>query len=180
MQRQFLLSCSPLTLFPLSSTRLCHARSRLPFLTFQPHHIHSLTQSVFPPDSRNMAPRIVHGNAAARARPHFSTKPESTVHASDIFKNFTQRATTTRSKAAPPTKYDLTSKPQGITKNRSQGRNPLLREREKRRSKPEHPLSTLFTGTHPLLHLPTRSSAIPHCAPQPKLPQKQQAPTVTL
>ncbi|KAK0654679.1 hypothetical protein DIS24_g5088 [Lasiodiplodia hormozganensis] len=94
-----------------------------------------------------MAPRIVQGNAAARPRPHFSTKPESTVHASDMFKNFTQRATTARSKAAPPTKYDLTSKPQGITKNRSQGRNPILREREKRRSKPEHPLSTLFTET---------------------------------
>lgn len=170
MQRQFLLSCSPLTLFPLSSTWFWHARSRLPFLTFQPHqphHIHSLTQSVFPHDSRNMAPRIVQGNTAARPRPHFSTKPESTVHASDIFKNFTQRATTTRSKAAPPTKYDLTSKPQGITKNRSQGRNTILREREKRRSKPEHPLSTLFTGTHPPLHIPTRSSAIPRRAPQP-------------
>ncbi|KAL1641202.1 hypothetical protein SLS58_006310 [Diplodia intermedia] len=89
-----------------------------------------------------MAPRIpppAQGNAAARNRAHFTARPEAIVHTSKMFKNHAQHTTTARSKAAPLTKYDLTSKPHGVTKSRSHGRG-----LPRRTHKPEHPLSTLF------------------------------------
>ncbi|OJD29937.1 Glutaredoxin [Diplodia corticola] len=115
-----------------------------------------------------MAPRILQNSAASRPRAHFTAKPEAIVHTSKMFKNHAQHNTTARSKAAPLTKYELTSKPHGISKYKSQGRGPTRQVR-----KPDHPLFMLFDAASPA----TATLPSPHQSAHPLLPLTESSTT---
>lgn len=115
--------------------------------------------------SRNHAP-------AASGVNRFS-KPTNVFHTSKMFKNPAQRSTASRSKAAPLSKYALTSKPHGIMKSTSRRRrSPSPKDRERRQRQLDHPLSGQFIGersprppgtpspppSSPLIHHPPETS----------------------
>ncbi|EKG21530.1 Glutaredoxin [Macrophomina phaseolina MS6] len=96
-----------------------------------------------------MAPsNMLTRSAATKASRTRFTDPETVVHTSKMFKKHTQRSTNPRSKAVPPSKYALTSKPHGILKSHSRAQaSPSAAGREKRQRQLEGPLSGLFIET---------------------------------
>ncbi|GME50850.1 Glutaredoxin [Neofusicoccum parvum] len=70
-----------------------------------------------------------------------------------MFRKHAQDSTTSRSKAAPPTKYALTSKPHGVTKKKPRGRSPSTRlGLDRKQSALEHPFSTAFKESSKTTH----------------------------
>lgn len=70
-----------------------------------------------------------------------------------MFRKHAQDSTTSRSKAAPPTKYALTSKPHGVTKKKPRGRSPSTHlGLDMKQSALEHPFSTAFKESSKTTH----------------------------